>query len=526
MPVMAPPRSCWLALLSVAILGLAAAHANDFCPSTCSCDDDTLVVTCIEANLNLIPITLNPSIRRLVLKYNKIRTTSTFQFYGSLQFVDLSYNHLMSVPSKTFETQRRLLELHLNHNKISSVTNTTFLGLGNLTVLSLRGNYLETLSPYLFGHLGRLEELDLGQNRISSVDPNAFARLASLRVLYLDDNQLSTVPTPSFPLLHNLAELHIGLNSFNNLSEDAFSGLGKLNGLDLGGAGLQAVSENSFRGLPGLRTLVLADNKLTRVPTRQLAALTRLEDLTIGQNEMQILEAGAFRGLTHLRRLDVSGAYRLERVERGALRDNLNLETLILSSNKRLSELDESALAGLPNLRHLVLRDNALTTLHESLATWPALKKLDVSDNPLDCTCQLLWLRELLARRNESIALCATPSTLKERPLASLAPDELGCATHDAKRHAVFAALAAAAVLIVAIIALLLFRYRRGVHDVLKGYKWNNRAISRKEHEYQKTFSDEDYMVRAAGHHPPPHHLLSVPNHQQPTLKPIPVTEL
>ena len=62
-----------------------------------------------------------------------------------------------------------------------------------------------------------------------------------------------------------------------------------------------------------------------------------------------------------------------------------------------------------------------------------------------------------------------------------------------------------------ALLGILLYRYRRRLQDALKDYKWNNRAISRKEHEYQKTFSDEDYIVRAA---------------QQQTLKPIPVTEL
>lgn len=75
------------------------------------------------------------------------------------------------------------------------------------------------------------------------------------------------------------------------------------------------------------------------------------------------------------------------------------------------------------------------------------------------------------------------------------------------------------------------------MRDALKDYKWKNRAISRKEHEYQKTFSDDEYMVRAAhAHHVhnqqaqhlqhPHHHHAQHPQIAAAGIKPIPVTEL
>lgn len=505
-----------LQLLCFGLLLASPAQSLAFCPNGCTCDDETLVVSCRDANLEVIPITLNPSIQRLVLKSNRIKTVdAAFQFYGELQFVDLAYNHLVSIPRKSFEAQKKLVELHLNHNKMSSITNQTFLGLRNLTVLSLRSNFLEELSARLFSTLPKLQELDLGLNRISRVDPAAFEGLSSLRVLYLDDNQLRAVPTPSFLYLGSLAEFHIGLNAFTTLPDDAFKGLSKLYKLDLVGAGLVNISENAFRGLSGLRNLGLADNRLGSIPTRQLAVMSRLEELSVGQNEFQALEANAFQGLTNLRRLDVSGAQQLERVEKGALRDNLNLEALTLSSNKRLAQVEEGALAGLPNLRNLVLRDNAFTTFPESLVAWPELHKVDLAENPIQCGCSLLWLRELLARRNASQVLCAAPTHLKERSLRALSPDDLGCALHDGRHQAIIGAVCGVAVAFVVLICFLIYRYRRSVQDMLKDYKWNNRAISRKEHEYQKTFSDEDYIVRATQQ-----------QIQQQIHKPIPVTEL
>ena len=46
----------------LAVLGMAG-RANAFCPVGCLCDDETLQVTCDEANLEVIPITLNPSVQ-------------------------------------------------------------------------------------------------------------------------------------------------------------------------------------------------------------------------------------------------------------------------------------------------------------------------------------------------------------------------------------------------------------------------------------------------------------------------------
>lgn len=341
-------RGRTLALLLPVLLLVAttASRAPDFCPMGCSCDDNTLVVTCVETSLDVIPITLNPAIQRLVLKQNRIKTVhAAFQFYGELHYVDLSSNHLLSIPAGSFDAQRKLQELRLDNNKLSNVTARTFQvsgrvpprpstslwrplqrrvsapqGLRALTALSLRRNFLEALGERQFSMLPLLEELDLGENRIGRIDPLAFDLLPALRVLYLDDNQLRVVPTVAFAQLASLAELRVGLNAFHSLNDDAFRsvrlplsstlrhgpgsphprlssprGLSRLTSLDLSGAGLVNVSENAFRGLTGLRILSLADNKFRAVPTQQLAALARLEELSVGQNDFYVIEPNAFQ---------------------------------------------------------------------------------------------------------------------------------------------------------------------------------------------------------------------------------------
>ncbi|XP_053608585.1 chondroadherin-like isoform X1 [Plodia interpunctella] len=495
----------------------AAALAN--CPGGCSCNDDTLVVVCEESRLDVLPIALNPSIQRLIIRNNKIKTIdSSMQFYAELQHLDLSQNHLVNIPTNSFAYQRRLQELHLNYNKISSVTNTTFQGLNSLTVLNLKRNFLEELTNGVFSNLPRLEELNLGQNRISRIEPKAFAGLSALRILYLDDNQLSSVPTTSFSVLGSLAELHVGLNAFSFLPDDAFAGLNRLAVLDLNGAGLFNISDNAFMGLPGLRSLNLFGNRLSVVPTHQLSGLTRLEELYIGQNDFLALESHSFKGLKNLKLLDITGATQLERVEKGAFEDNVNLETVVLANNKKLAAIEDCSLLGLPKLKHVSLRDNAIVSISETAFVGKELKQLDITDNPIFCDCQLLWLRELLNdKSNFTQVQCAAPEHLKDKYLRTLNADDLGCVLHDTRKHTIIAAAIVGAVVVVMTLVLIIYK-RKSVQEKLKGYKWNK---GRKNLDYHKPIStEEDCIVR--GIHPSQY-----PVPHAPGLRPaIPVTEL
>lgn len=497
----------------------AAALAN--CPGGCNCNDDTLVVVCEESRLDVLPIALNPSIQRLIIRNNKIKTIdSSMQFYAELQHLDLSQNHLVNIPPKSFAYQRKLQELHLNHNKISSLTNTTFQGLNLLTVLNMKRNFLEELTNGVLSTLPRLEELNLGQNRISRIEPRAFAGLSALRILYLDDNELSSVPTNSFSLLGSLAELHVGLNAFSYLPDDAFAGLNRLAILDLNGAGLSNISDNAFRGLPGLRTLNLFGNRLSVVPTQQLSGLTRLEELYIGQNDFLAIESHSFKGLKNLKMLDITGATKLERVEKGAFEDNINLETVVLANNKKLAILEDSTLLGLPKLKHISLKDNALITLSEAVFVGKELRQLDLTDNPIFCDCQLLWLQVLLNDKSNFTQIqCATPEHLKDKYLRTLNADDLGCVLHDTRQQTIICIIVVACVATIATLVLILYRYRKSMQEKLKDYKWNK---GRKNLEYHKPIStEEDCIVR--GIHPSQY---PVPPPHAPGLRPIPVTEL
>ncbi|XP_017489520.1 PREDICTED: chondroadherin-like protein [Rhagoletis zephyria] len=488
-------------LCALAVL-VTPAYALANCPSSCQCDDDTLVVRCGEGTLDVLPITLNPFIQRLVIQSNKIKTIdSSLQFYAELLFLDLSYNDLVTLPQRTFQFQRKLQELHLNHNKIGQISNMTFVGLTVLTVLNLRGNLLAELEQGTFAKMSKIEELNLGQNRINRIDPHAFDGLVNLRTLYLDDNTLTTVPAPSiFKAMPNLAELYLGTNSFTSIQANAFIDLKGLTRLDLRGAGLHNISAEALKGPDGLRYLDLADNRLQVVPTNALSHLERLEELLLGQNDFEVIGSGAFSGLKQLRKLEITGAQRLRSVQNGAFNANTNLEHLNLSSNKMLQEVQENALGGLPHLRHVILKENDLRTLAEGLVPWSDLQTLDLSDNPIVCDCQVLWLRNLLVSKNSSNdklvgVMCAYPEPMRKEPLSQLSPAMLGCSHSDSKQQALIVVVVVVTTATITGLSLLIYGCRRRIRETLKG-GWGNSALGRKEREYQKTCSDEEYMTR------------------------------
>lgn len=388
-----------LLLTSIVIPTLINSLAN--CPNGCHCDEDTLVVTCDETNLDVMPIALNPSIRQLIMKGNKIKSIdSAIQFYPDLEFLDLSGNHLLKLPSRTFQYQRKLKEMRLNDNKIGQLESGTFTGMESLELLNLRGNLIDVLGDRLFSSLSKIVELNLGQNRISEIKENAFLYLYNLKILYLDDNSLSHVPGESFAPLNNLAELFIGVNSFTTLERSAFEKLKKLTTLSLAGAQLHNITGSAFAGLESLRTLDLSSNRLSRIPTKEMSNLHRLEELSIGMNDFTNIPEKAFEGLSNLHQLEIVGANQLERVQNNAFIDNGNLRVIRLLSNEKLALFESHAFHGLPYLKELVLRSNAIEAINEDLYQWDNLDLLDLSNNPLRCDCHLLWYKNLLNIRD------------------------------------------------------------------------------------------------------------------------------
>merc|ERR1712106_989883 len=101
-----------------------------FCPDKCDCDDRLLQVTCINTDIEAMPMTLNPDVQYLHLKNNKIQDIGAgIRFYPSLVSLDISGNHVTSIPNRIFTSQHKMRKISMRSNKISQIGNSSFYGL-------------------------------------------------------------------------------------------------------------------------------------------------------------------------------------------------------------------------------------------------------------------------------------------------------------------------------------------------------------------------------------------------------------
>ena len=178
----------------------------------------------------------------------------------ALTFLDLSRNHLHTLPTGLLEHCR------------------------NLRVLLLRENRLRHLDP-IIANLTALRRLDLSFNKLALLRCHTY-RFASLRVLHLQVNRLRALPC-ELADLPALKELLVHDNRLTQIS-DAFAHLPKLERLDL--------SNNALTGLPleigdspALRLLIASGNHYQWLPV----SLTRLPAFTLTYEPLKF--AGAHR---------------------------------------------------------------------------------------------------------------------------------------------------------------------------------------------------------------------------------------
>jgi len=358
-------------LLSLSLLSLAWSE----CPAQCQCEDhSTVSVTCLTAQMETFPNTLNPQLEEIVIRQTDIaQVDSAFLwFFPELVSVDLSENSVSRVLEKTWVHNVKLERISLAHNKIELMPD--LLGLASLTSLNLSYNALQTLPEDVVKT--KLEVVDLSSNLVTSLPPLP----SSLQVLNVSHNKISWL-------------------------SDALAELPELLHLDLSDNPLLSVLPSDLSLAPSLLSLSLASTGLRTVPGEALLEVGGLLHLDLSHNNFTVLPSHALAGLPRLESLAVSHCPLLQRVETGVFSPDLS--SLDLSHNPRLSSLQSDSLVGLARLQRLLIQGNNLS----SAVVPPSLQSLRAENNPWLCDCDLLQLQRSLARlSNLSPAVCHLPA--------------------------------------------------------------------------------------------------------------------
>ena len=380
--------------------------------------------------------------------------------FGPLHDKNLSSFSMQGASLRTLKTYEfrnvtHLTRLSIHSTSIETIYPEQFNGMSGLRVLDLHGNYISKLNPNFTTWDLNINFLNLSDNRIFAVSDRMFAGLKSLFKLDLSDND--RLAFHSLSLLSPLSSLRYldvsrteffinGDFNFPNLkyfsysekaqyAESFFTPSSFKSSLSLESLiafnsrvivdQLWDASEklSIFQGLDHLRLIDLSSNGLQNVPRGLFPILPKLRDLNLGNCKVTAIEANAFGGLGSLERLylDHNAILRLPTDIFGTPMGQLCV--IHLNSNN-LEYLGESFL-NTPNLRNLSISENQLTTFNREAftAVRATLKYMDLSENPIQCTCQIKWLVDWrqtsvhIARENETMCSFVSDVPFRGKPV-------------------------------------------------------------------------------------------------------------
>nr|XP_039261363.1 insulin-like growth factor-binding protein complex acid labile subunit [Styela clava] len=296
------------------------------------------------------------SLINLTVSHNEMAgqlSRDIFQYMSKLKYLDLSFNSIKSIQSRSFPES--LTYLDLSNNPIASMAIGVFRDLENLVYLDMRETQLKSVANY-------------------------FADCISLHTLLLGGYNLASMSQESLQGLHNLATLSLEYTSLHILPDNVFLPTPNLNVLRLEGNKKLTITTNIISPLTNLTVLYFEDNGF--IDLSFVNVLRTLEALFISGNSLTSIPA--LGNLKILKILDISRNV----VKRLSLDWPLNeLEMLNLSSNS-ISDVDKSFFSKLPGLRSVDLTSNVLTHL---VSSWfvknDKLKEIITGNNPWTCDC-------------------------------------------------------------------------------------------------------------------------------------------
>ncbi|XP_030851305.1 slit homolog 3 protein-like [Strongylocentrotus purpuratus] len=360
---------------------------------------------------------------QLDLSFNKIATIEPNFFDGmqALKVLKIDYNVVRSINTCNHTWTINLIELYLSGNSLTEISKFAFLGLQNVTLLDLSSNkQLAAIYLSSFTGLNNIHTIDFSGCRIMYLQLYT-PILKSLRMegnkVYIFENPLN--PGISFKNSMNLVHLDIQETRVSpiNLWDSAthvslFEGLFNLTILDMSKnprIGKYSLPPGTFHHLSALQELSLDDCAISNLHPLVFTSLESLQKLNLSGNKLNQIPTGLLTGLGQIRSIKLDG----------------NI----------LAYLDDGTFLNKSRLTSLSLANNRLTGLNESTfrPIYSSLSLVDLSKNPLVCTCDLEWLLDWLNQNgtvglvNENQTLCAAISLapLREKPLLNFNPTEL-----------------------------------------------------------------------------------------------------
>ena len=326
-------------VFAVVLTILVTAAEARVCPTGCSCTDDQKTMIC--RSLDAIPEDVDPVFTDFIF--------DNCDFAGELSKMPASYNHA--------------LMLQIIHSNVESVASGAFEDMTELTMLSLRGNQLRAIDSSKLVGLSNLVTIDLQGNQITEIEDELFKHNPNINKVIFSDNPITTIKDRAF-----------------------------------------AQPEDDPDRESQIEYIELENCNLNTIPTAALcmsSMVPNLVSLDLSRNNFSVLEENLFAHLSKVEQLELDSCH-MSKVTRGTFAGLKMLKSIRLSYNK-LSSIEEGSFEEVfATLNYIHLDYNQLTVLPYGLFNWGAVKVLNISNNPWECSCSNGWIQEYNIAANDT----------------------------------------------------------------------------------------------------------------------------
>lgn len=326
-----------------------------------------------------------PALLNLSLEGNSITkiTNNTFFRSKSLRNIDLHNNVILEIEGGAFNSMPHLSELDLSMNSITCITDFNLL---QLKTLNLSQNSMESFQTRDWDREYELLYLDLRENKMHYFPflprRNKLIHLDLSRNLLTGVNTMLTAEQTEF-MIHDESR-------FTDYPENVYNNLTKLRYLDLSYNQIKRIPSSFFNNMASLEMLNVSNNCMEAFYIDQDSPLNSLKILDLSFNVLQNLSFGenTLQSLEELylqaNSLSVKDSYifhRLPSIRDLHLQENLLKICDLPPRRQNFEESDCIILSNISTLHYLYLTRNSLQSLPQYAFSGSGLKVLDLSYN-------------------------------------------------------------------------------------------------------------------------------------------------
>ncbi|XP_058450252.1 chaoptin [Malaya genurostris] len=396
----------------------------------------------------------------------------------TLRSIQFSNNFLEFLDSYMFTSTQFLLELNLSSNQIKLIPESAFANLHNLTILDISWNPFITINfKELFVNVPRLRELKLQQTGLYRLPSLALPQLVSVDISHNHVQEIDSLEE-----LYYLREFYADNNKINNITNLLRNMPQSLRVLDISRNPIRKISFHDFGPTRRLEELYIEDIKIAnpdifiklhslkklRINAQHnfselISKLRGLQELYVNVFEDHIgddMFTAKMHTITKLNLVEITGRRLVSIHHKAFLGLARNHDLKLRIRNTLVNDLPPGifyALKYIPKLS-IDLSDNMLVALapdsfYPNASSWDAVGTrsvsggLDISNNPLQCDCGLVWLGHWLRRwlretaqvnlipkdemkqmmRRAKRSTCTDPLTGRRLPFLEIFPEDLLC---------------------------------------------------------------------------------------------------